>query len=275
MTSAVPVVERRSRARARTVAFAAVGLLALAASVAGSAWVGQRLGGALVGVGLVALAAALATWARHANPSEAAVQERHDRTPLPCIGCRDGARGRRWFVATAAAAAGAGGLGYLLTRPQGAERRLRSTAWAPGVPLVDDEGIPITTGDLEMGSVLAAWPAGAIGEGDAQVVLLRLRLDRMAVNPRHRAWAPEGYVAYSRVCTHMGCPVGLYQVDPNVLVCPCHQGAFDVYDEARPVHGPVARPLPQLPLQIGDDGVLRAAGDFVHPVGPSWWSAPG
>src|SRR5690606_34527166 len=85
-------------------------------------------------------------------------------------------------------------------------------------------------------------------------------------------WTPEHYIAYSKVCTHVGCPVGLYEADLGTLLCPCHQSTFDVYDAAKPVFGPAAKPLPQLPLEIDDDGVIVATGPFSDPVGPGFWN---
>jgi ubiquinol-cytochrome c reductase iron-sulfur subunit len=85
-------------------------------------------------------------------------------------------------------------------------------------------------------------------------------------------WAPEGCLAYSKICTHAGCPVGLYRAEAGELLCPCHQSTFDVYTGAVPVFGPAARPLPQLPLDVNEEGYLVAQGDFSAPVGPSFWN---
>lgn len=275
MSTAVPPQRRRHRATVRALVFASVAVLAVVGGVVAFAiGADQQHAGALLGLGTFSLAATLATWVRHFHPSEATVQERHDHPPLPCLGCsQDSGPGRRRFLVAGTAAAGLAGLTVLLARRDGAVRELRNTAWQPGSPLVTADGRRLTVADLEVGSLIAAWPEGAIDSGDSQVVLLRLETDRLAADPRRQSWAPEGYVAYSRLCTHMGCPVGLYQQDPQVLVCPCHQAAFDVFDQARPVQGPAVRPLPQLPLVIGDDGVLLAQHDFVDPVGPAFWQS--
>jgi ubiquinol-cytochrome c reductase iron-sulfur subunit len=95
--------------------------------------------------------------------------------------------------------------------------------------------------------------------------LLRLDSERLA-------WAPDGIVAYSKVCTHAGCPVGLYRSAQHTLICPCHQSEFDVLAGARPINGPAARPLPQLPISLAADGTFVALGDFPDPVGPSFWN---
>jgi ubiquinol-cytochrome c reductase iron-sulfur subunit len=96
----------------------------------------------------------------------------------------------------------------------------------------------------------------------------------LQLDPQRAHWAPDGLVAYSKVCTHAGCPVGLYEAEPNQLLCPCHQSAFDVLRGAKPVLGPAARALPQLPLRIDAAGLVVAEGDFSSPVGPSWWNRP-
>ncbi|HYP22826.1 MAG TPA: Rieske (2Fe-2S) protein, partial [Actinomycetota bacterium] len=85
-------------------------------------------------------------------------------------------------------------------------------------------------------------------------------------------WAPEGCVGYSKICTHAGCPVGLYRAQAHELLCPCHQSTFDVLRGAVPTFGPADRPLPQLPRGVDDEGVLIALGDFPEPVGPGFWN---
>jgi ubiquinol-cytochrome c reductase iron-sulfur subunit len=85
------------------------------------------------------------------------------------------------------------------------------------------------------------------------------------------SWTPGGFVAYSKVCTHAGCPVGLYQNQTHELLCPCHQSNFDVLQGARPLFGPAAVALPQLPLLLDRDGYIQATGDFSEPIGPYFW----
>jgi ubiquinol-cytochrome c reductase iron-sulfur subunit len=84
-------------------------------------------------------------------------------------------------------------------------------------------------------------------------------------------WSAEGLVAYSKLCTHVGCPVGLYQADEHLLLCPCHQSTFDVLDGCRPVFGPATRSLPQLPISIDEQGFVVAEGDFSGPTGAGFW----
>ena len=78
-------------------------------------------------------------------------------------------------------------------------------------------------------------------------------------------------MVYSRLCTHAGCPVALYRADVKELICPCHQSVFDVLANGAVVAGPADHPLPRLPIEVGEDGVLRATGDFPDPVGPGFW----
>ena len=84
-------------------------------------------------------------------------------------------------------------------------------------------------------------------------------------------WDVEGVLAYSRICTHVGCPVGLYEQRTHHLLCPCHQSTFDLTDSGNVVFGPAARRLPQLAITVDDEGYLVAQGDFAEPVGPSFW----
>ncbi|MDP9019460.1 MAG: Rieske (2Fe-2S) protein [Actinomycetota bacterium] len=155
-----------------------------------------------------------------------------------------------------------------------AEARLRRTSWQAGTRLVDDRGVPVRRHDLDPGAFTTVWPEGHRDEGNAQVVLIRLPADRSVSGPGRSEWLAAGHVAYSKICTHMGCPVGLYQARTDLLVCPCHQATFDILRGAAPVHGPAHRPLPQLPLAVDGDGYLIATGDFPEPVGPGYWSRP-
>jgi ubiquinol-cytochrome c reductase iron-sulfur subunit len=203
----------------------------------------------------------------------AAVEERHAWTP-PCFGCSDGPNPgrRRLLLGGGVVAATAVGAGVVLRRDEDAQRALRQTAWRADSRLMTADGRAIGVEDLDVGAIVTVWPEDAVGAADSQVVLLRVDPQRILVrDPLRMEWSPEGYLAYSRLCTHMACPVGLFQRDPEVLVCPCHQAVFDVFDGGRPVHGPASRPLPQLPLRVAEDGTLRARSDFLEPVGASWW----
>ncbi|GAA4817996.1 ubiquinol-cytochrome c reductase iron-sulfur subunit [Tomitella cavernea] len=79
------------------------------------------------------------------------------------------------------------------------------------------------------------------------------------------------YFAYSKICTHLGCPTSLYEQQTNRILCPCHQSQFDALQWCKPIFGPAARALPQLPITIDEDGYLVANGDFIEPLGPAFW----
>jgi ubiquinol-cytochrome c reductase iron-sulfur subunit len=150
----------------------------------------------------------------------------------------------------------------LATTPFGGAGRLR---------LVDGEGHPIRPGDLARNQLLTAWPEGHVGAADAPTLLLQFDPGEFVPLPGREGWTVENVVAYSKLCTHTGCPVGLYQTELDLLLCPCHQSTFDVLHGAEPVFGPAARPLPQLPLDVDDQGFLIATADFSAPVGGGYW----
>jgi ubiquinol-cytochrome c reductase iron-sulfur subunit len=149
---------------------------------------------------------------------------------------------------------------------------LSSTPWRRGDRLVNADGEVVTRDTLDVGSFTTVFPQNYPGSADAQAVLIKVAPAELRLPPGREAWAPEGLVAYSKICTHAGCPLGLYLATVHQLRCPCHQSTFDVLDGATPVYGPAPRPLPQLPIAIDDDGSLYALGDFPEPVGPSYWN---
>ncbi len=77
--------------------------------------------------------------------------------------------------------------------------------------------------------------------------------------------------AFTKVCSHLGCPSSLFEQQSYRILCPCHQSQFDALHFAKPIFGPAARALAQLPITIDQDGYLVANGDFIEPVGPAFW----
>jgi ubiquinol-cytochrome c reductase iron-sulfur subunit len=146
----------------------------------------------------------------------------------------------------------------------------KATPFRKGVRLVTEDNKPIRADDLVTDGVLTVFPEDHTEAADAPTLLIRPRGEVRPV-PGREDWSPGGLVAYSKLCTHVGCPVGLYQSEEHLLLCPCHQSTFDVLDGARPVFGPAARPLPQLPISIDDDGHVVADGDFSGPTGAGFW----
>jgi ubiquinol-cytochrome c reductase iron-sulfur subunit len=151
---------------------------------------------------------------------------------------------------------------------------LASRIWTRGQRLITDTGEIASIHSLKPGGSVIVFPEDLYGYVSAQTILLRVPEQYLRL-PKGRAdWAPMGYLAYSRVCTHAGCPVGLFEAENDLLLCPCHQSTFNVLDGAEPTGGPAARPLPQLPLYVDRDGNLRAGGGFTAPPGPGYWSMP-
>jgi ubiquinol-cytochrome c reductase iron-sulfur subunit len=136
------------------------------------------------------------------------------------------------------------------------------------------DGNPVSLTSLQPGGMLTVFPEDQVGAERAQTVLIRVKEQLLQLPQERAGWAPRGYVAYSRVCTHAGCPVGEFQTEQSILLCPCHQSTFDVLRGAVPTSGPAARPLPQLPLYADADGTLRAGGGFTAPPGPGFWGMP-
>jgi ubiquinol-cytochrome c reductase iron-sulfur subunit len=162
-------------------------------------------------------------------------------------------------------------------------RSLYKTGWGKGTRLVDLDGRPIKPSDISVNGILTVFPEAGHpnnvnSDDDAQsaTVLINLGLAHFDVRPPTVGWnipVPGGnLVAFSKICTHAGCPVGLYNVESHQLVCPCHQSTFDVLGGCNPVFGPASRSLPQLPLAVDADGYLISQSDYTEPVGPGFWN---
>ena len=156
---------------------------------------------------------------------------------------------------------------------------LEHTMWAKGMRLTHDPfGTPIKASDVTIGSVVHVIPEGLNEKPDrleekakAAVLLMRLEPKDLHVSPGRESWNYNGIVAYSKICTHVGCPVALYEQQTHHLLCPCHSSTFDVTHECEVIFGPAKRPLPQLPITVDSEGYLVAQSDFHEPVGPSFW----
>jgi ubiquinol-cytochrome c reductase iron-sulfur subunit len=151
-------------------------------------------------------------------------------------------------------------------------RELFVTPWRKGLRLVDETNMAVSSAQIPVGGLLTVFPEGYPGSADGQALLINVGPGRLQLPPDRAGWAPNGFVAYSKVCTHAGCPVGLYRATLESLICPCHQSTFDVLRGAIPTGGPAVRPLPQLPITLQPDGTFAALGDFPEPVGPSFWN---
>ncbi len=171
-------------------------------------------------------------------------------------------------------------------------RKFRYTAWGDVPPgtggelpdgtmgrrlATDPDGRLIRAADVTNGSAFQVIPHGLEGEGyleeKAKAVVFMTRIDpsELNISPERRDWSYDGIIAYSKVCTHVGCPVALYEQQTHHLLCPCHQSTFDLANEAKVVFGPAKRALPQLPITVDTEGYLVARSDFHETVGPSFW----
>ena len=247
---------------------------------------GVTMGGALVfiGVGLV-------LFVKKLLPHETAVQDKHDgsnfdraTTAATLMGGLDKTGfPRRKMIGRSLGFAG-GAMGLMLIAPLGGLIKnpnkgnpLGTTEWADGVRLVRDDGTPIRPGDQEPGSLETVFPAveGGNRAADAATMLIRLRPEQMAnLQPREGQsdFGYGDYVAYSKICTHAGCPVSLYEQETSRILCPCHQSQFDVLQGAKPVFGPASRSLPELPITLDDEGYFVARSDYIEAVGPTYWN---
>jgi ubiquinol-cytochrome c reductase iron-sulfur subunit len=248
------------------------------------------LGGTL-GLGFLGLGVGMVAWGKYLMPRGPFSESRHSMVPTRAekqqIISDFSSRGkvvieRRTFLTKILGAAGAVfGIVVMfpLIRSLGPLPKNFSvaTTWHKDSYLVRVDGSRVHKDAVEYGGMLTVFPAGDAGGAISQTMLVRQQPPAGQVNivtaPGRETWSPLGYMAFSKVCTHNGCPVGLYQEVTHQLLCPCHQSLFDVGpgNPARPVFGPAPRPLPQLPLYIDSLGYLRAQEPYDQPVGPSFW----
>ena len=232
-------------------------------------------------------------WARTLMPDNEVIAQRHEM--------RSSDEDRADFVATVKERAGTAGIGrrplikrslglalglvglspVLLLRDLGPlpKMELSQTSWRSGTRLVTDPGDrPIKPSDLEVGAVAQVLPELRQGQertladiGKDAVLLIRIRPQDFQLSPEKLSWTHEGIIAFSKICSHMGCAIALYEQQTKHLLCPCHQSTFDVPRGAKVIFGPAARPLPQLALSLDAEGYLVARQPFTEPVGPSFW----
>lgn len=260
-----------------------------------------NLSNLLLGLGLFlslfCIGAGAVHWAKTLMPDEERIEERHelrgsdaDRADAVAIlkeGSAESGLGRRPLIRNTLI--GALALfpipGIVLLRDTGPlpGDKLSVTIWKAGDRIVRDElvgGEPLKAADVQVGSVVHVMPEG-LKEGSphlleerakAAVILVRLNPEDLdQYDEAALANTYEGIVAYSKVCTHMGCPVGLYEQSTGHLLCPCHQSTFDIKQQAKVIFGPAKRPLPQLAITVDDQGYLIAKDGFSEAVGPSFW----
>jgi ubiquinol-cytochrome c reductase iron-sulfur subunit len=245
-------------------------------------------------MGLFFIGAGAIHWAKQLMPDEEVIAQRHefrsdeeDRTEFVKTvkeGAATAGLGRRPLIKrTLGLALGLTGITpILLLRDLGPlpGYELTKTSWKAGTRLVTDPGDrPIKASDLEVGAVAQTLPE-IIGEDKHRklsdiakdaVLLIRLRPEEFNLDAERLSWTHEGIIAFSKICSHMGCAVALYEQQTKHLLCPCHQSTFDVTRAAKVIFGPSARPLPQLAITVDSEGYLVAQAPFNEPVGPSFW----
>jgi ubiquinol-cytochrome c reductase iron-sulfur subunit len=238
----------------------------------------------------LALAAGFVIWVRHIMPPAELVEERHPMASPP----EDRKAFEETFVQGAeasqitkrpllrrtliAASVPAALAPIVLLRDLGPlpGTSLRHTVWRKGTRLlVYGANRPITPAQFSTnGGMITVVPDGYQDNDDelakATSIIIKLRPDQLQP-PTNLNWTVNGIVAYSKICTHVGCPAALYEQTTQRILCPCHQSTFDAARGAQVIFGPAPRPLPQLPITTDAQGYLVAQSDFHEPVGPSFW----
>jgi ubiquinol-cytochrome c reductase iron-sulfur subunit len=249
--------------------------------------------GVAVGLGLASLSAALIVAGKRVVVQEVAVEPRgklgdpedaEEAAELLAEGTEGLSRRRLLASAAGIAAVGVGGalIAPAASLGPNVDDRIDATPWRRGRRVVDARGAPISADDVVTGTVVTGYAEGASTRDLASPIVI-VRLDPAALHlPAGRdpaRWAPEGLLAYSKICTHAGCPIALYRyplyppTEPRpALVCPCHYSTFDPARGAEVIFGPAGRPLPQLPLAIDPaTRELRANGGYSGSIGPAWF----
>ena len=264
---------------------------------ASNAFLGLALGLALLLIGVGAI-----QWARKLMSDVEVVEARHpiasspeDRTTtLAAIdqGIADSGIGRRPLVRNTliGAVAMLGLPAIVALRDLGPlpGTKLETTVWKKGVRIVNDvAGTPIRPEEVQIGQLVNAEPASFFETEDgpaeyeghelqaekakAAVILVKMQPQDITPAKGRENWGIDGILCFSKICTHVGCPISLWEQQTHHLLCPCHQSTFDLGDNGKVIFGPAARALPQLPMMLDDEGYLVAQSDFLEPVGPSFW----
>jgi ubiquinol-cytochrome c reductase iron-sulfur subunit len=275
--------------------------------------------GVTLGLCLACLGLGMISWGKKLLPEEIAVQDRHDGPSEPSerkltgetmLNMVDELGIKRRPMLTAAAVAplailGAAAVaplvGGLIKNPHN-PNIFMFTGWDPNPPggppvaLTRQDGTKIRPEDVSVGGQMTVFPGipgGATNEyADSPTLLIHLRendAEELHTNlphvPRNIGYPWGNFVAYSKICTHAGCPASLYEQQTNRLLCPCHQSQFNTLDNARPIFGPATRHLPMLPLAVDADGFFVAGVQqtpggpitghgFWEAVGPGFWERP-
>ncbi|GAA3941650.1 cytochrome bc1 complex Rieske iron-sulfur subunit [Actinoplanes auranticolor] len=269
--------------------------------------------GISLGLALLAIGFAILTWAKKLLPHEVSIQDRHEAMSTDedrqiagqtmlftadelAIQRRPLLKGAVALgltpIALAAVAPLVGGLIRSPHKPDhGQDPPLFRTGFDPVpnegklVRLTREDGTPIRPEDVSVGGQITVFPGiphGATNQyADSPTLLIHLRAGDAAAaraatdgDAKNKGAMWGNYVAYSKICTHAGCPASLYEQQTNRLLCPCHQSQFLITENARPIFGPASRRLPQLPITVDEEGYFVATSDYREAVGPDFWERP-
>ncbi|HYJ69981.1 MAG TPA: Rieske 2Fe-2S domain-containing protein [Nocardioidaceae bacterium] len=263
---------------------------------------GMTLGGSLLLIGMGAV-----QWAKRLMIDDDIIEARHavasseenraEALEIVTAGAAESGLGRRTMIRNSMLGAlGVLGLPAIVVLrdlgPLPTDESLRTTVWTKGMRVVNDvAGTPIRPEDIELGQLVNGEPSVLVSTGDeavdeenhviegidqlnakakAAVILVRMRPDEVTPPKGREDWGVDGILCFSKICTHVGCPISLWEQQTHNVLCPCHQSTFDLADGGKVTFGPAHRPLPQLQLGVDDEGYLIAMGDFEDQVGPSF-----
>ncbi len=259
--------------------------------------------GGFLGLALLCIGVGAIQWARKLmgdhemvemrHPSSSSDEDRDEALEAFNSGVSESGIGRRPLIRNSLLGAmGALGLpAIIFLRDLGPlpGNKLAHTVWKKNVRVVQDvTGTPIKPSDMEIGQLVNAEPGVFYKDGPdgeplyagtallqaktkAAAIVVRMHPDDITASKGREDWGVEGILCFSKICTHVGCPISLWEQQTHHLLCPCHQSTFDLADNGRVIFGPAARSLPQLPIMVDKDGYLVAQSDFTEPVGPSYW----
>jgi ubiquinol-cytochrome c reductase iron-sulfur subunit len=258
--------------------------------------------GISLGLALLCIGVGMIQWARklmsdqeiieYRHPGSSSDEDREETLAILATGAEESGIARRPLIRNSLFGA-MGALGLLAIIPLRdlgplPGDKLNHTVWKKGMRVVQDVGAnPITPADMEIGQLVNAEPAVFYEEKDgeplydgvalqtqkakAAVILVKMQPDDITPWKGRENWGVDGVLCFSKICTHVGCPISLWEQQTHHLLCPCHQSTFDLADNGKVIFGPAARHLPQLPLAVDDEGYLIATSDFTEAVGPSFW----
>ncbi len=259
--------------------------------------------GVTLGLALLFIGVGTIQWARklmsdheiveYRHPASSSDEDRQETVAILSTGLEESGIARRPLIRNSLLGA-VGALGLVAIIPLRdlgplPGDKLLKTVWRQGMRVVQDvSGTPIRPVDMEVGQLVNAQPAVFFEENEegehiyhgvplqvekakAAAILVRMQPGDITPWEGRENWGIDGILCFSKICTHVGCPISLWEQQTHHLLCPCHQSTFDLADNGKVIFGPAARHLPQLPIAVDEEGYIVATSDFTEPVGPSFW----